>query len=130
MMAFIKEGKEMKYEEVVQFMKHVKKHDILAQLEVDEILKLLQRLLDWHANKLQECIAYAGYDVRQSSKIIDIAYQLKLIANREIWKKGEALLTMTEEDKVSSKEKLIEFIHVDLIKEMKENESMITNKEK
>lgn len=107
-MAFIREGRNMEYEEVLNLIVETISNDILEELDVQELKDFLKRLIGW-------------YDTQIRSWVNDIKIS-GVVGENKVIEKGKVLLEEGQQDK----ESLIRFISDELVIQMEKSLEMIT----
>ncbi len=119
-MVFYKQGKKLNYGEIIETINSLNKHNILPQLEVQELNNLVERILTATTEVLQARLLNAGYKANTTRDIFDKAARLNLITDLKTW--NQAIKLVECEDSVlddTAKEALIQFMQNDYLEAMK-----------
>lgn len=118
-MTFIREGKRISYEELIETMDSLVKQNILSQLEMQELSRLLIQILDFTEETIAGELKEAGHRSKDLKKIFLTAKQHKLLNQVDVWNKAIEIKENEEAKNQIDREEMIHFISNDYLKAMK-----------
>lgn len=98
-MSFLKEGKKLSYNEVIEMHQSLIKQDILPQLETEEINSFFMRVMKFIEEKLNLHLIAAGYKANNTQQVFENAARLRLTTDTSVWQQA-----LEFQQKIESKE--------------------------
>lgn len=114
-MSFLKEGKKLSYNEIVEMHQSLIKQNILPQLEIEEINSFFMRMLKFIEERLNVHLVAAGYKANNTQQVFENAARLRLTTDTSIWQQA-----LEFQQKIESKENTDEIYKENLINFMSE----------
>lgn len=129
-MTFVREGKRLNYEEVIKTVDELVKQNILSKLEIQELVKLSDRILDFTEETLQSILKEEGYKAIKTRGVFSKAEQLNLLGHSSAWDRAIEMRENKKEGSEADKEEIIQFISDDYLKAMKSLDRKLKPKRK
>lgn len=118
-MTFIREGKRLSYEEVIKMVDELIKQNVLSELDVQELNKLSNRIVNFTEETLRNILKEQGYSPNKTKTIFTKAEQLNLLSDVSTWNKAIEMRENEEESETIEKEEIVSFISNDYLKAMR-----------